>query len=369
MADLLLGRSVKFTQNSNSVQGGTYYIPAVYAQDTWKVARRLTLTLGLRWEVYTPWRDDQGQMATYVPGVQSQTFVNAPLGMIYQTDPQFGYKTDWVNIGPRIGGAWDVFGDGKTAIRGGYAVTYDGVTGEVGLAGNQPFSLNITNNNPGPLSNPYANQTNPFPYVVDPQTAKFVLPATPANYTPNGLQAMYNHNFSLTLQRQLTATWSIETGYVGNLARKLLNAVEANPAVYKKGATTKNTDSRRVLAPLYADFMSFTSDANSSYNTWQTIVTKRMGRGLSLVAHYTFSKAIDNCTNEALTSCIQQDPNYRDGSRSLGDYDRTHSAAISYVFSVPFFGGAPAVLRRVFTGWQLTGIHRFQTGTPLTVLT
>ncbi len=180
---------------------------------------------------------------------------------------------------------------------------------------------------------------------------------------------MYNHNLSGTLQRQLSATWSIQTGYMGNLARKLVNGVAANPAVYGPGATSKNTDARRPLAPLYGDFMKFTSDANSSYHAWQTIITKRMGQGLSLLAHYTLSKAIDNCTNEVLTSCGQQDPYFRDGSRSLGDFDRTHNLVISYVYGIPFFDNAPAGLRRVLSGWQLTGIHRFQTGTPITVLT
>jgi hypothetical protein len=103
VADLLLGRSSKFTQNTNTVNSGVYYIPAFYAQDTWKASRRLTLILGLRWEIYTPWRDDQGQMATYLAGVQSKTFSGAPLGTVYQTDPQYNYNTDFVNIGPRIG--------------------------------------------------------------------------------------------------------------------------------------------------------------------------------------------------------------------------------------------------------------------------
>ena len=369
MADLMLGTATRFTQNSNSVQGGIYYIPAFYVQDTWKATSRLTLTLGLRWEIYTAWRDDQGQLATYIPGAQSRTFSKAPLGMIYQTDPQFNYNTDWVNIGPRIGFAWDVFGDGKTSIRGGYATSYDGIDGEAGINANQPFSLGITNNNPGPLSNPFANMANPFPYVVNPKTASFVLPASPGDYMPNGLQAMYNHNFNLTIQRQLSSTWSIQTGYLGNFARKQLHGEEGNAAVYGPGATTKNTDVRRPLAPLYTGFTAWTTDANSAYNAWQTIVTKRLANNFSFVGHYTWSKAIDTCTNEVVNSCGQQDPSNRNGSRALGDYHRTHSAVVSYIYGIPFFKGAPAVLRRVLAGWQLAGIHRLQTGVPVTVNT
>ncbi|MCE5310995.1 MAG: TonB-dependent receptor [Acidobacteriales bacterium] len=369
VADLMLGRSVKFTQNSNSVQSGLYYIPAFYVQDTWKVTPHLTLTLGLRWEIYTPWRDDQGQMATYITGVQSATFPTAPLGMVYQTDPQYNYNADSLNIGPRIGFAWDLFGDGKTAIRGGFGTSYDGVLGEVALSGNQPFSLGITNNNPGPLSNPYANMTNPFPYVVNPAKAVFTLPANPATATPAGLQAMYNYNINFTFERQLSPTWSVQTSYVGNLAHRLLNATEANPAIYGPGATSKNINARRPLAPLYTGFSKYTSDANSAYNAWQTIVTKRMGGGLSLQAHYSWSKAIDTCTNEVIGSCGQQDPANRNGSRGLGDFDHAHSAVISYVYGIPFFKSAPAPMRSAFAGWQLAGFHRLQTGAPFMVTT
>ena len=369
IADLLLGRSSKFTQNTNNVTGGMYYIPAFYAQDTWKASRRLTLTLGLRWEIYTPWRDDQGQMATYIAGIQSKTFPGAPLGTVYQTDPQYNYNTDFVNIGPRIGFAWDVFGDGKTAIRGGFGVNYDGVTGEAALAGNQPFSFSNTVNNPGPLSNPYTNVGNPYPYVINPAKAVFTLPATVGTDTPAGLQAMYNYNINFTIERQLSPTWSVQSSYVGNLAHKMLNYAEANAAIYGPGATTKNTDNRRPLYPTYTSIRALTSDGNSAYHSWQTVVTKRVSHGLSVLAHYAWSKGIDDCTSEVAGSCVEQDPQNRNGSRGLNDNDHAHNAAISYLYNIPFFKNAPAAVRGAFAGWQLAGIHRMQTGAPFSVMT
>jgi hypothetical protein len=289
--------------------------------------------------------------------------------MVYQTDPQYNYTTDYVNIGPRIGFAWDVFGDGKTAIRGGFGTSYDGILGEVALSGNQPFSLGITNNNPGTLSNPYANMANPFPYVVNPAKAVYNLPASPSPVTPAGLRAMYNYNLNFTFEKQLSATWALQTTYVGNLGRRLLNATEGNAAVYGPGATTKNYDARRPLAPLYTAFSSYTSDSNSAYHAWQTTVTKRMGHGMTVLAHYTWSKAIDTCTNEVISSCGQQDPANRIGSRGLGDFDHAHSAVITYLYSVPFFRGAPVLARQAFGGWQLGGIVKFQTGAPFSLAT
>ena len=160
-------------------------------------------------------------MAMYVPGARSRTFPTAPLGMIYQTDPEYGYNADRLNLGPRIGFAWDVFGDGKTSVRGGYAVSYDGLTSEFLLAGNQPFLLSVEIRNAGPLSNPYANTRNPFPYKVDPARALYDLPATIGGHLTGPFQAAYNQNVSFTVQRQLSRDWMAQIGYVGNLARKL----------------------------------------------------------------------------------------------------------------------------------------------------
>ena len=308
-------------------------------------------------------------MATYIAGVQSKTFPGAPLGTVYQTDPQYNYNTDFVNIGPRIGFAWDVFGDGKMAIRGGFGVTYDGVTAEAALSGNQPFSYSSTNNNPGPLSNPYANGPNPYPYVVNPAKAQFTLPAGVGTHTPAGLRAMYNHSLNFTIDRQFSRTLSVQSSYVANLAHRMLNYAEANPAIYGPGATTKNTDARRPLAPAYTSFLALTSDGNSSYHSWQTVVTKRVSHGLSVLAHYTWSKGIDVCSSETAGSCVEQNPADRNGSRGLNDNDHAHIAAISYLYGIPFFKKAPAFARGAFAGWQLAGIHRLQTGAPFTVVT
>jgi len=370
MADYLLGRIVSFTQNSLSQQGGKYYIPSFYLQDNYKIRRRLTLNLGLRWEIYTPWREDNGQMAMFVPGARSKKFPTAPVGFIYQDDAEHIYKTDAVNIGPRIGFAWDIFGDGKTSIRGGYSVSYDGLQSEFLLSGNQPYSLSVEIRNAGTLSEPYANTRNPFPYTVDPSNAVYSLPASIGGHLTAPFEAAYVQNVSFTIQRQLTATWMTQAGYIGNYGRKLPLQNEFNPALYIPGqSTTGNTDARRRLAPTYRGFFGSSWDSNSSYNALQTMVTKRLSRGFTLIGHYTWSKAIDDaCTQETLDQCRQQDPFNRLGSRGLGEFDRRHVAVLNYLWELPFQSDHP-LLKQTVSGWQIAGINTFQSGNPLTITT
>src|SRR5207237_3191103 len=127
-----------------SKASGNYYPIGVYGQDIWKVRPHLTLTLGLRWDIYTAWREDQGQDAMFIPGVQSTTFPTAPLGMVFQSDPQYTYHTAWKNPGPRVGFALDIFGNGRTSMRGGYGISYDPLVAEPMMSGQQPFTLSLT---------------------------------------------------------------------------------------------------------------------------------------------------------------------------------------------------------------------------------
>jgi hypothetical protein len=238
------------------------------------------------------------------------------------------------------------------------------------LSGNQPFSLSVAINNPGPLSNPYANIKNPFPYTVDPANAKFDLPASIGGHPMSAFEAAYVQNVSFTVQRQLSASWMAQAGYIGNYGRKLPGQNEFNPAIFRPGATTANTDARRRLAPTYRGFFGSSWDSNSSYNALQTMLTKRLANGFTLAGHYTFSRAIDDsCQQETLDQCLQQDPFNRLGSRGLSEFDRRHVAVFSYLYELPFFKQASPLWRQTLSGWRIAGINTFQTGNPLTVTT
>ena len=369
VADFMLGRAAKFVQSSAKMSSGHDYIPGFYFQDTWKAASRLTLTLGLRWEIYTAWRENLGQDAMFIPGIQSTTFPTAPLGMVFQSDPQYTYHTAWTNLGPRVGFAWDLFGNGRSSLRGGYGTSYDPLVAEPLMGGQQPFTLSFTNNNPGPLSNPYQNVANPFPYVFNPSSAVFVTPLELNNDLVGHFRPMSDHSFNLTFETQITGTLALQTSYVGNISRHGYNGYETNPAVYGPGATTKNTDARRIHAPLYGSMVGYSSNLNSSYNALQTQVTKRFSHGLQFQGHYTWSKAIDQCTTEVIGSCAQQDPYHPGLERGLGDYDRTHVGVITYIYEIPKISAVPRFLGQAVGGWQVASYHVFQSGNPFTVFT
>ena len=129
MAELLLGRVTPINQSSGgeSYPRGNEYV--LFAQDDWKVSRRLTVNLGVRWDPYTPPRDKRGTGALLRPGEQSTLFPLAPLGLVYwEKDPAvpklYGFGNIWTNFTPRIGFAWDPLGNGKNSIRGGYGIFY-----------------------------------------------------------------------------------------------------------------------------------------------------------------------------------------------------------------------------------------------------
>jgi outer membrane receptor protein involved in Fe transport len=370
IADLVLGTPTKFAQSSGSVSSGHYYPVGFYGQDTWNITKRLTLNLGLRWDIYTSWREHIGQQVTFIPGTQSTKFPTAPAGMIFQSDPQFPYHTAWINFGPRVGFAWDVFGDGRTSVRGGYGISYDPIVAEPLIHGTQPYSLSVTVNTPGPLSNPYKNYAsgNPFPYVPNPASAKFKLPSDLEGLRGH-FQPMYNQNLSLTVERQISGTWAAQASYVGNMSRHGYGSYEGNPAVYAAGATTATTDSRRIYAPLYTGMTTYSSNLNTSYNSLQTMVTKRASHGLTAQAHYTWSRGIDQCSTEVIGSCGRQNPFNPAGERGAGDFDRTHAAVITYIYELPKLATLPIGLKQVVGGWQVAGYHVFQSGNPYTVLT
>lgn len=371
-ADFLLGRARRLSQATPIETDQGYLVSGLFVQDTWKASSRLTLTLGLRAELFPRWKEKRGIAVGFVPGVQSQVLPGAPAGLVYQNDDGFPYEGDYNNFAPRAGFAWDIFGDGRTAIRGHYGISYDALTAEQasGVLIPQPFGLSYTLNNPAALSAPYAGTTNPFPFIFDPASARFVLPVRIPKAVDGGIRNPYAQTFGLNVQRQF-ASLLVDVGYVGTLGRKLIILREVNPAIPGPGATTANTNARRIYAPAFESIGGLFSDGRSNYHSLQVQVVRRWTAGLTFNANYTWSKSIDEAVSggNAFATVDQggaQNPFNRRADRALSDFDIRHRLAASFLYEIPFRdrGG----WSRLYGGWELGGLVTAETGSPFTVV-
>ena len=380
MADYLIGRPVNLFMQSpleDASRTGNYHF---FIQDDFKMSRRLTLNLGLRYELNTPYVQVHDWTSTIRPYVgcttdceHSNKFPTAPPGLVYPGDtgvPRGLIPTDKNNFAPRIGFAWDPSGTGRTAIRGAYAVFYDYTGAIISATVNQtlPYVLPISLPSPPSFSNPWQGRQDPFPYAADPKNPSFVYP-TQAYSVSKDFRDGYIQQFNLNLQHQFGPDWVVQTGYYGRLGRKLSSDHEGNPALYGPGATAANVQARRIFQPQYYSSIGLiTSDTNAAYNGWQSSLEKKFSHGYTLQAAYTFSRAIDERSGFSVDGASGANPyNYRKGERGLSDFDQRNLLAINGVWDLPILKNK-GLLTTVFGGWQLSGTTRVGSGLPFSVL-
>ena len=390
LAAFLLGQLNQFTQGSGQWVVNRNKFMGVYIQDDFHTSRRLTLNLGLRYDPFFPWQTLSGAMqfspTAYQNGTISRVFTNAPKGLLFPGDPgvpRWGSRGDYHNIAPRVGFAYDVFGDGRTSLRGGAGLFYDTHFAAInnqtwGSATPYSTSIILTTQSAGPFSDPYRGTTNPFP-APTPAPSNYVFPRPTAAYgfDPNSnfvIPVIYNWN--LTIEHQLASRWLLRTAYVGSHAGHLNEYIQKNPAVYIPGSGL-STDKRRIYQPFGLIGM-YEQDINASYNALQLSMEKRLSHGFTILANYTYSKSLDDQPNGQNVVAMNVNlPNlstipWNMPGRHFMDYgpsvfDRTHRFVASYVWSLPALAGANRFVGMMIGGWQLSGIATAQTGDALTV--
>src|SRR5436190_15513965 len=210
----------------------------------------------MRWEPFFPYTDLNGRVAAWHPGEQSQRYTNAPRGVVFAGDPGVpagGFGTTWKNLAPRVGFAWDVFGNGKTAVRGGYGIFYDqpNTISWNSQADQAPFGtvLSTTGNAVNSMTNPYAGAINPFPAELNPPKNAFLPQFSSQFLYVTDMRNPYIQAWNFTLERQLKGGIVLRTSYAASKGTRLVSIRELNPAVYAPGVTTATTNQRRPYSP------------------------------------------------------------------------------------------------------------------------
>lgn len=368
VADFMLGRPasliVATPEEPAHSQTATYY----YVQDDWRVHPRLTLNLGLRYELPLPWVDIHDRWNMIRMGQQSQRVPNAPVGLVFPGDPGVPrglIATDKNNFAPRFGFAYDLTGRGRTVLAGAYGIFYENMNSDVIQFVAQPFRYSFNVGAPYSFSDPLRGQPFTIPQSTDLQNPLFTsYPST--SYLDPAARTSYVQQFNLNVQHEPVRDLVVQAGYVGKLGRKLMISMDGNPAVYVAGATLANINQRRILTG-FGNARVISNQANSSYNALQVKVTKRYSNNFSLQGAYTFSRNIDMYSGITVGAAV---PNVFDLSQEVGlaNSHAKHIASASWIWDLPRFSNASPALRFVAGGWQVNGLVTMRSGMPFNVI-
>src|SRR5713101_7224439 len=397
LADFELGIPNSISQDS-PVKGYTNsWYTAFFVQDDIKFSNRLTVNLGLRYDVQTP-PVDSGHLnreATFVPGpqvglpgviVQSTVNPGAPPGVLFAGDPGVPRgiaQTRKDHFSPRIGLAWDVMGDGKTSIRAGAGVFYGSLSGNQWntTTNFQPFATRLTFTNlgfgKGTLTNPY-NQFpngNPFPYNGAFNTGGGLF-AIDRNY-----EWPYTYQLNLSVQRQFAKDWSVMAAYVGSLSHNLPFAVDLNYPLTSSAlapvATTTNFQLRRpdqfgpngqIQNGAFGSILLMRSNQTASYFSNHPATTERMGHHFSLSGFYTYGKTFESVQlqNNTTQGGAQNFANLR-LERGRTDDDQRHQFVMSGLWDLSYYSGENVIAKWLLNGWNIDPIVQIHSGLPFTV--
>jgi Carboxypeptidase regulatory-like domain len=423
-ADFLIGVPSQYNQSQLNPFYARNRYAGLFAQDSWKIRPTLNLNYGLRWDRIEPWTEKYNEISTFVPGRQSVVFPTAPEGFLFPTDPGVPRTLAPISnldFSPRVGLAWsphapeDRFlgkilgGAGTTSIRTGFGKFYSAIEAlsiSV-LAANSPYGTTYTSPAPPLFFDPFVTASNgqnfgqPFPYAFAPRNSSASHPDP--NFDWNSVEPIsgipgydmrnripYSNQWMLSVERQFGSNTVVNASYVGNIGRRLRVLVEANPGnpalclslsrqhqvapgsaacgpfgennVFTTASGRVVNGTRGPLGPNFGSDAYQSTVGISNYNALELSARHTSGR-LQFFASYTYSKALDESSNIG----DEVNPFNPELSYALSSFDVRHNLVFSYDYELPI--AKICCASNLWTdGWKLSGITRFSTGFPVTLV-
>jgi Carboxypeptidase regulatory-like domain/TonB dependent receptor-like, beta-barrel/TonB-dependent Receptor Plug Domain len=387
---------------------------SVFLQDDWKFSPKLILNLGLRYELDLPPYETRGALATFDPALyqprmevdSSGNPVGPPIGgfvLAGNVVPQYDVAAvpkvskrvltsiDANNFAPRVGFAYSPLDSGRLVLRGGYGIFYSRPSANyirVGIDSPPLYAIRRSPRGvPVRLEEPFASLPSPdqFPtFVKGVNLAQLIF--------DRGLRTAYFNQYNASVQYALGKDLLFEAAYVGTHGLNLIRNVRINQAalaspqhpiinrVTGQTITTNRPDNAPLRAPYQGvevvNFQQSQSTAQSTYNSLQMSLTKRLSRGLQFLASYTLAKSIDNASGSASSvDAVDGFPgigNQLDNhaNRGVSTFDRTHRFVLSYLWDLPppAFAENSTVSRLLFSNWQAAGIITAMSGLPIDIV-
>ncbi len=371
LVDLLLGLPYQASITVGQFgRGYREWAWAGFVEDRWRLTKRLTVDYGMRYEYTAPWTEVNGKLSNFFPGV----------GLLSADDPRWPglYRPDRNNLAPRFGFAYDIFGSGRTVIRGGFGIYYETLlqaSTVQQIENNPPFSAAAVTTSPAP----FANDGSPSRTLLNLRSS--AAPSRSITAIPTNLPNPYSMQTSFDVQQSLGDDWVFELGYRGSRGVHLaynynanqvpLDLLDASQRSSIAAATNMGLSTVPLVDPLrpYAGFNGvtvFENGATSNYYSLQSKLERRFRSGFNLLAAYTWSKSIDDASDFASGDPSEQvlDSRNRRAQRALSSFDVPHRFTAAFNYLVPALG------RKVwFGGWQVNGLVTIQSGQPFTPYT
>lgn len=388
-ADFLLGRMSSFMQGNAVIDYWKHLYFGVYAQDDWKPNSKFTFNYGVRWEPFMPVENINGYVNSFNrewfdQNRHSTVYPQAPAGLMFPGDEGYPdnngfYKAQFGQFAPRLGMIWSPLDDNSMSIRAAYGIFYDTPHLFFGTrySNSPPWGAQISLSNPaGGLSDPWLTYPggSPFPAIrTEWPTSSFPLAGVYVS-APRDLKNTRLQQWNFSVQKGW-GDFLVAASYLGNKGSRAWRAIEQNPAIFGPGASTRNTNARRVLVQAdpdqgayYATLGTIDDTGRMAYDGLLLSAQKRMSGNWSVMTNYTLSKCMSDPLTTEITGATTMNPWNPDLDYSYCSSDRRHTWNLSAVVRVPTYTDK-GILGTLISDWQIAPIIRVTSGSRMSVTT